>query len=107
MTALAVQIVEDLPERAIDAAAAFHEHHLAESRRLLDDGESDALAICLSPAAYDHDDWRRTLARDLARAHAPKRVNVIGAVVGEARNQMLAYLRNAPGVTGQYLAAHE
>ncbi|WP_368736998.1 Rossmann fold domain-containing protein, partial [Janibacter hoylei] len=24
-----------------------------------------------------------------------------------AGKQMLAYLRNAPGVTGQYLAAHE
>ena len=101
----AVQVVEDLPESAIDAAAAFHQHHLTGSRQSLDG--ADALAICLAPAPYDHDDWRRTLARDLARAHAPKRVNVIGAVVGEARNQMLAYLRNAPGVTGQYLAAHE
>ena len=100
-----MQVVEDLPVSAIDAAAAFHQMHLAEAKRLI--GQAEALAICLSPASYDHADWRRTLARDLARAHAPKRINVVGAASGEPREAMLAYLRNAPGVTGQYLAAHE
>ena len=105
MVAQAVQIIEDLPDSAIDAAAAFYEHHLQDTRRMLE--EADALAICLPPAPYDHDEWRRTLARDLARAHAPKRVNVIGTPPGGTQEAMLAYLRNAPGVTGQYLAAHE
>ncbi|QUL39213.1 Rossmann fold domain-containing protein [Erythrobacter sp. JK5] len=105
--AQAVQIVEDLPDRAIDAAAAFFSNHLVESRRLLADDQTDSLAIVLLPMPHHHDDWRRSLARDLARAHAPSRVNVVGATAGEAREEMLAYLRDAPGVTGQYLAAHE
>ncbi len=53
------------------------------------------------PAApYDHADWRRAVARDLARAYAPKRVNVVG---GNDLAATLDYLAGAPGVTGQYL----
>ena len=100
-------IVEELPQRAIDAAAAFHSQHLGAANTLLCRDGTASLAIILPPAPYDHDDWRRTLARDLARAHAPKRVNVVAATRNETCDDMLAYLRDAPGVTGQYLAAHE
>ena len=102
-----VLTIEDLPQSGILASAAFVRDHLDAARELLGSGGATALAIVLPRAAPDHDDWRRTLARDMARAHAPGRVNVISASTPDIAAPMLAYLRNAPGVTGQYLAAHE
>ena len=102
----AVLSVETLPECAIDAAAQFMTAHLASARSLLD-GEADALAIVLPSAPRDHDDWRRAVARDLARAHAPTRVNVIGTSQESQRIALLGYLEGAPGITGQYLPGHE
>ncbi|WP_416227624.1 Rossmann fold domain-containing protein [Qipengyuania sp. ASV99] len=99
--------IAHLPQNGIDASADFMQNHLPRARALLAEKETAALAIVLPAAGVDYDDWRRTLARDLARAHAPKRVNVIGADGADAASAMLAYLGDAPGVTGQYLAAHE
>ena len=87
-----------LPGNALEAAARFHAHYLPQLAGLLDGAES--LVIVMPPAPYDHVDWRRALARDLARAHAPRRVNVIG---GNDVAATLEYLARAPGVTGQYL----
>ncbi|MFL0357079.1 Rossmann fold domain-containing protein [Erythrobacter sp. GH1-10] len=101
-----VLAVTSLPDSAIEASAAFFADYLLEARSILREGESDALAIILPPAPRDHDDWRRALARDLARESAPKRVNVIGGA-GEGLDETLAYLGNAPGVTGQYCPLHE
>ena len=101
-----VLAVTSLPDSAIEASAAFFADYLLEARSILREGESDALAIILPPAPRDHDDWRRALARDLARESAPKRVNVIGGA-GEGLGETLAYLGNAPGVTGQYCPLHE
>ena len=103
----AVLAIDELPESSLDASTAFHSQHLASARALLEEPETSALAIALPPAGPDHDDWRRALARDLARAHTPKRVNVVGASGKAARNALLAYLGDAPGVTGQYLAGHD
>lgn len=103
----AVLVIEELPERSLEAGAAFYADHLQSARTLLDDGATTSLVIALPAAGPDHDDWRRTLARDLARAAAPKRANVVGGGDGRAKNDMMEYLRDAPGVTGQYLAAHE
>ncbi|OGS49971.1 MAG: hypothetical protein A3J40_03550 [Erythrobacter sp. RIFCSPHIGHO2_12_FULL_63_10] len=94
-----------LPASALDAAAEFHSLHLPRLREMLRSAES--LVVVLPPAPRDHADWRRAAARDLAREAAPMRVNVI-AGGGEAPiAAMLAYLEGAPGVTGQYLTAHE
>jgi len=103
----AVQIIDDLPDSPLAAAAAYFANHHAASLDLLTDQGSSSLAIVLPLAGPDHDDWRRTLARDLARTHTPKRANVVGMSDSDTEQQMLAYLRDAPGVTGQYLAAHE
>jgi len=104
---LAVLEIAQLPQNSLDASAAFMQTHLAEAAELLKKPETDALAIVLPTAGSDHDDWRRSAARDLARAYAPQRVNIIGASTAEKVAPLLAYLRDAPGVTGQYLAAHE
>lgn len=65
------------------------------------------LAILLPAATTGHDDWRRSLARDLAREFAPVRVNIVGGDEPLSREQVLAYLRDAPGITGQYLALYD
>jgi hypothetical protein len=96
-----------LPASALDAASAFMAFHLEAARAALADPQTSALAIILPPAAHDHRDWRLALARDLAREVAPKRVNVVSGVPGEARDRTLRFLADAPGVTGQYLPCHE
>ncbi len=98
--------IDALPESSLDAAAQFHAQHLSEAQALLE-GEADALAVVLPPAPTDHDDWRRAIARDLARKYAPKRVNVLSNSNPESVCAMLTYLRAAPGITGQYLPLHD
>ncbi|NCP14127.1 MAG: hypothetical protein GW858_08195 [Sphingomonadales bacterium] len=96
-----------LPDNALDASTAFMAFHLEAARATLAEADCSALAIVLPPAAHDHRDWRMALARDLAREAAPKRVNVIAGLPGEAREATLRFVSDAPGVTGQYLLCHE
>ncbi|MEM9501827.1 MAG: Rossmann fold domain-containing protein [Pseudomonadota bacterium] len=103
----AVYKIEMLPERSLASTAIFHETQLKGLAEQIAKPETTELAIVMPLAPSDHDDWRRTLARDLAREHAPKRVNVIAVNDDRIEKELLAYLRDAPGVTGQYLAAHE
>lgn len=98
---------EHLPEGALDAAGAFMAFHLEAARALLSQSGCTALAIILAPAPHDHADWRRAMARDLAREAAPKRVNIIAGTPGAARNDVLRFLADAPGVTGHYCVCHE
>lgn len=99
--------VDDLPDSAIEASAAFMADHLAPVRAAIGSGADDSLAIILPAVPSDHRDWRRSLARDLARAHAPARVNVIAGDDADRLGAILHYLASAKGVTGQYLETHE
>lgn len=99
--------VTSLPASGLTASALFASDHLSEARAILSATDTSALAIHLPSAGPDHDDWRTAVARDLARAYAPKRVNVIGAAVGACLDDLLVYLENAPGVTGQYCQTHD
>ena len=103
----AVLEIKALPQSSLEASAVFHHDYTAKARALLEAPETTALAITLPAAGPDHDDWRRTLARDLARGYTPKRVNVVGGEGEEAIGPLVDYLKDAPGVTGQYLAAHD
>jgi len=98
--------IEQLPDDAVKAAATFYSEYLAKVEELLS-SETSAIAIWLPSAPKSHDDWRRAAARDLARTYAPKRVNVVGSTDGVEIETILTYLDNAPGITGQYLVAHE
>lgn len=102
----AVLEIAELPASSLDAASAFHADHLADARAILEAPDTTVLVIHLPQADKSHDDWRRALARDLARAYAPKRVNVIGASQ-EGAEDLLTYLLDAPGVTGQYCPADD
>ena len=99
--------IGSLPESGLDASAYFIAHHLKVAEDMLEKADEGGLAILLPSADVSHDDWRRALARDLARKYAPKRVNVIARGSDAATEATLAYLRDAPGVTGQYLVSHE
>jgi len=95
--------LEGLPEGALDAAAAFHAEWLSRAREAL--AASDALALVFPRATYDHRGWRLAAVQDLAREAAPKRVN---GVVGDEERAVattLDWLAQAPGITGQLLAA--
>jgi len=94
--------VAELPEGALDAAAAFHREWTGQARAAVSTG-CGSLVIVLPPARYDHADWRRTAAHDLAREAAPVRVNILASNEEPAIAAALAFLESAPGITGQYL----
>ncbi len=91
--------VDDLPAPALAAAGVFHQHWLPHVEALLARGAD--VVVALAPADHSHREWRRAIAAGLARAHAPRRVNVI-AGEGAALAALEDYLSRAPGVTGQY-----
>lgn len=97
--------VEGLPASALDAAAQFHARDLPAARAAL--GEADALAMIFPPAPYDHRAWRLAAVQDLAREAAPRRVNAIAGADEAAIAETLAWLEQAPGVTGQLLAVDQ
>ena len=104
MARQAVVMIDDLPPEALDASAHFHANHAAPLRAAAAGAES--VVLVLPPAPVDHTDWRRAVVRDLARALAPVRVNLVAGDTGESLDATLAYLANAPGVTGHYLPLH-
>lgn len=96
-----VYTIECLADRPSEAAQQFYQHHWLALRAAIEQS-AESLAILLPGAPNAHDDWRRAMVRDLARAHAPKRINAIGGGSPEARAAALAFVDKAPGVTGQY-----
>lgn len=105
--AQAIYTVTDLPRDGIEAGAVFAKEHLANARALIGTAQTESLVIVLPKADHSHRDWRLALARDLARAHAPARVNVVSADDGDPLAGILEYLESAKGVTGHYLQANE
>ena len=101
--AQAVLRLEALAESPLDAAAEFHACWLAEARRLLQQG---ADLVLLFPAApHPHRAWRLAAVQELAREAAPQRVNGVEAGGVDATAATIAYLEDAPGVTGHLLSA--
>lgn len=91
--------VDDLPAEPLAAAGVFHQHWLAHAEALLAAGED--VLVALAPADHTHREWRRAIAVGLARAHSPRRANI---VAGESAvlDAFERYLEGAPGITGQY-----
>ena len=92
--------VDDLPAEPLAAAGVFHQHWLPHIEALLAGGED--VMVTLAPADHTHREWRRAVAADLARAHTPRRVNVVSGE-GPALDAFERYLAAALGITGQYL----
>lgn len=95
--------VEGLPPEPLAAAGVFHQHWLPHIEAQLVAGED--VMITLAAADHTHREWRRTVAAGLARAHAPRRINVVAAGEASALEAFMRYLAAAPGITGQYFEA--
>ena len=87
--------VGPLPDRAIEAAAAFYASPLPLDKDL---------ALIFPPAPCDHRAWRLAAIQGLARDAAPARVNGVVGSDEQAIAATLAWLDQAPGVTGQLLS---
>ncbi len=92
--------VDELPAEPLAAAGVFHQHWLRHVEALLAGGED--VMVALAPADHAHREWRRAIAAGLARAHTPRRVNVVSGE-GDALDAVERHLAAAPGITGQYL----
>ena len=94
--------VDALPEPALEAAAAFHSEWAEKIRNAAAEGHEYVIVV-MHPAPYDHADWRRAAARDLARAHPDHCINILAGSDGGAIGRMVQFLGHAPAITGQYL----
>ncbi len=94
-------VVDDLPPEPLAAAGVFHQYWLPRVEAILEGGAN--VMVALAPADHTHREWRRAIAAGLARAHAPRRVNVVAGEGELLLDVTEAYLAAAPGVTGQYL----
>jgi hypothetical protein len=99
---MATLVVGLLPQNALDAAAVFHADALPRARAALV-APGDDLALVFGPASPEHRGWRLAAVQQLARDHAPRRVNAIEGDGEQAIAAALAFLEQAPGLTGQLL----
>jgi len=99
---MALVRVSALPEGALDSAAAFHAEMLPQVRAALAASGED-LVLAFEPADHEHRGWRLAAVQQLAREHAPRRVNAIESDDEEAIAAALSYIDRAPGLTGQLL----
>jgi len=89
-----------LAEDPLDAAAEFHARVVPAVRAAIAEGE--AVCIMFDPADHTHRAWRVAAVQSLAREAAPARINAVAAADDETGVSTLAYLEQAPGVTGQH-----
>ncbi len=100
-----VRRITHLPEAPLAAADHFHSRLvpglLADLAGLPPGGD---MVLVFPPADHAHGGWRKAAVQDLARAAAPDhRLNAIVGTHDPDIELALAYLANAPGVTGQVL----
>jgi hypothetical protein len=93
--------VDALPEGALAAAAQFHAAELPKLQDALASG--DHLVLVFAPADYTHRAWRLAAVQQLARDHAPGRVNALASDDEAAIAAAVRYIETAEGLTGQYL----
>jgi hypothetical protein len=99
---MALLRVGALPAGALDAAAVFHADELPRLRAILA-RDGDDLVLVFAPAGHEHRGWRLAAVQQLAREHAPRRVNALESDDETAIAAALAYVSEAPGLTGQLL----
>jgi hypothetical protein len=94
--------VGSLPDEPLKAAAEFYADVLPGIVASLEN-QGAGVVLVFEPADYTHRGWRLAAVQQLARDHAPLRVNAIASDDDRAIGAAMAYLRAAEGVTGQYL----
>ncbi|KHL26856.1 hypothetical protein PK98_08280 [Croceibacterium mercuriale] len=95
-------VTERSPAAPLDAAAAFHAADLPRARALLAQGGD--LVIHFPPADHTHRGWRLAVVQELAREAAPRRVNGVEGHDDPATAATVAWLADAPAITGQVFA---
>lgn len=101
---MALYRVGPLPDTALAASTRFHAEDLPRVLALLDPAEAAKnLVIVFGPADHTHRGWRLAVVQQLAREHAPIRVNALASDSEAAIAAALSYLAAAGGVTGQLL----
>jgi hypothetical protein len=98
---MALLRVGALPGEALAASVQFHAVVLPRVLAELDRGVM--LTLVFEPADHTHRAWRLAVVQELARRHAPLRVNAVASDDEDAIAAARAYLDAADGVTGQYL----
>lgn len=99
---MALLRVGALPEESLPAAQQFHAEVLPSILGALRDA-AEPLTVLFEPADYTHRGWRLAAIQQLARDHAPVRVNALASDDETAIAAALVYLAAAAGITGQYL----
>jgi hypothetical protein len=97
---MAVLAIEGLPAAPLAAAVAFHADWLALAQNALAD---DDLVLVMPLAGYEHRGWRLAAVQGLARAHAPRRANIVESDDPAGIAAACAFLAASPGITGQIL----
>jgi hypothetical protein len=97
--------VGPLAESPLDAAAQFHAEVLPEIRGAL--AGTAHLTLVFAPAGHGHCGWRLAAVQELARHHAPARINAVAGTREEAFMAAAEWLAQAEGITGQYLGLDE
>jgi hypothetical protein len=99
---MAVVRVGTRHEGALEAAAAFYAGLLPMVQVTIEETQND-LVLVFEPASHEHHAWRLAVVQQLARDHAPLRVNAIESDDETAIAAAMIYVDQAPGLTGQLL----
>jgi hypothetical protein len=91
--------VGPLPDEPLSAAAKFY----ATVLPLISAHSAADLVLIFPHADHTHRAWRLAAVQELARTHAPLRVNAVASDDAAALAAALAFLTGAGGITGQYL----
>lgn len=101
MSAAELVSARGLPDAPLDAAERFHATVVQPVRALM--ASLGAVVVLFDTADHTHENWRVAAIQELAREAAPGRVNAIAGADPTAIDQAIAWLAQAPGVTGQIL----
>jgi len=96
---MAVVRVGALPDDALAAAAEFYARILPQ----VHSASGEDLVLVFEPASHEHRAWRLAVVQQLARDHAPQRINAIESDDETAIAAAMTYVDQAPGLTGQLL----
>ncbi|HKX79383.1 MAG TPA: hypothetical protein VJM34_12760 [Novosphingobium sp.] len=94
--------VGPLPAEAMAASVQFHAEVLPRLLMVLEVGARSATLV-FDPADHTHTGWRLAVVQQLARRHAPVRINAIASGDEAAIAATLEYIAAADGLTGQLL----
>jgi tRNA A37 threonylcarbamoyltransferase TsaD len=101
---MALLRITGLPAAPLDAAAVFHGEWVVQVRASLIESTDESLTLAFPLADHSHRGWRLAAVQELAREHAPRRINAVACADEPGLSAALALLEPCQGITGQLLA---